>query len=156
MWTFPQPADDSFTGLEAFPAWYSYRRLACALPARHDMDNEIISLPCCRTLAGFAFEAGCDEGLAIESLESGTALIVHTDNSEYRLIVIDAASHRVLVEGGALFPHAVPAVLQGASAGRSLVKTGWIGVGLRMELLVDAHWVLTSPVRSISRVSLRQ
>ena len=121
------------------------------------MDNEqVITLPPGRTLAGFPCEPGFDEGLAIESLESGTTLIVHTDNSEYRLVVLDGALHRVLVEGGAMFPQAVPAVLQGASAGGSIVKTGWIGVGLRMELFADPQWVMTSPVRSISRISAPQ
>ncbi len=120
------------------------------------MDNEVITLPPSRTLAGFTFEPGCEEGLAIESLESGTALIVHTENSEYRLVVLDGASHRVLVEGGAMFPDAVPAVLQGASAGGSLVKTGWIGIGLRLELFVDPKWVRTSPVRSVSCISRQQ
>jgi hypothetical protein len=119
------------------------------------MDHEAVTPPS-RTLGRFAFDRGCDEGLAIESLESGTMLIVHTDNSEYRLIVLDAARHSVLVEGGTMFPQAVGAVLQGASAGSGLVKTGWIGVGLRMELFVDPQWVMTSPVRSITRLSPRQ
>jgi hypothetical protein len=115
-----------------------------------DMDRQAITLPPSRTLAGFAFEPGCDEGVAIESLESGTTLIVHTDNSTYRLVVLDGPNHQVLVEGGAMFPDAVPAVLQGASAGGSLVKTGWIGMGLRLELFVDPTWIRTSPVRSVS------
>ena len=117
-----------------------------------DMDYEIIAFPPCRSLAGFAFEPGCDEGLAVDSVEPGTTLIVHTDNSTYRLEVLDGPRHRVLVEGGAMFPDAVPAVLQGASAGGSLLKIGWIGSGLRLELFVDRKWVRTSPVRSVSRI----
>ena len=46
--------------------------------------------------------------------------------------------------------------LQGEGLARAGVILGWIGVGLRMELFVDPQWVVTSPVRSISRVSLRQ
>ena len=120
------------------------------------MDHEVIAFPRGRTLDGFALEPGCDEGLAIESVAPGTTLIVHTDNSTYRLVVLDGPHHHVLVEGGAMFPDAVPAVLQGASAGGSLVKTGWIGIGLRLELLVDSKWVRTSPVRSVSRISPQQ
>jgi len=59
----------------------------------------------------------------------------------------------VLVEGGVMFPEPVSAVVQGASAGGSLLKTGWIGVGLRMELFVDPKWAITSPVRSIVLLS---
>ena len=114
------------------------------------MENEVIALPPCRTLTGFVFEPGCEEGLAIESFEPGTTLIVQTRNSQYRLVVLDGPCHRVLVEGGAIFPEAVPAVLQGASASGSLLKTGWIGVGLRMELFADSRRVTTTRVRSVA------
>jgi hypothetical protein len=76
------------------------------------MRNQVITLPPSRTLAGFASEQGCDDGLAMESLEPGTMLIVRTDNSEYRMVALD--HDRVLVEGGAMFPEPVPAVVQGA------------------------------------------
>jgi hypothetical protein len=91
------------------------------------------------------------EGFAIDSLEAGTALTIQTANSEYRFVVVDATDGRVVVAGGA-FPHAVSAVLQGSSAGGSLLKTRWVGVGLRMKLLVDGTRFVTSRVRSISRV----
>jgi hypothetical protein len=112
--------------------------------------EKVTSVPRCRTLAGFALEAGCEEGIAIESLEPGTTLTVRTVNSQYRLIVIDGARHRVLVEGGDRFPEATPVVLQGSSADGSLVKTGWIGVGLRVELRVGPRRILTSRVRSVA------
>lgn len=118
------------------------------------MDNQAIAVPQSRTLPGFAFERGCDDGLAIESLEPGTMLIVQTENSEYRMVVLDR--DRVLVDGGAVFPKPIAAVVQGASAGGSLVKAGWIGVGLRMELFVEPNWIVTSPVRSIVLLSPRQ
>ena len=114
------------------------------------MENAVIALRPCRTLTDFAFEPGCEEGLAIASFEPGTTLIVQTRNSQYRLVVLDGPCHRVLVEGGTTFPEAVPAVLQGACAGGSLLKIGWIGVGLRMELFADSRWVITSRVRSVA------
>jgi hypothetical protein len=129
------------------PAGPSFANLA-------GMNNQFITLPPSRTLTGFASEQGCDDGLAIESLATGTMLIVRTDNSEYHIVVLDR--DRVLVEGGAIFPESVPAVFQGASAGGNLVKTGWIGVGLHMELFVEPKWVKTSPVRSIVLLSPRQ
>ena len=102
------------------------------------------------TLSGFAFEAGCSEGIAIRSLEPGTSLIVQTRNSQYRLIVLNGGRDGVLVQGGALFPEATQARLQGASAGGCLVKTSWIGVGLRVELWVGPRRIVTSPLRSIT------
>lgn len=102
------------------------------------------------TLSGFALEPGCSEGIAIQSLAPGTTLIVQTRNSQYRLIVLNGERHGVLVQGGALLPEATLAHLQGASAGGSVVKTGWIGVGLCMELSVGPQRIITSPVRSIT------
>jgi hypothetical protein len=64
--------------------------------------------------------------------------------------VIDSPARRVLVRGGALFPEPAPAKLLGASAGGGLIKVGWIGIGLRMELLQDRRCIGSSPVQSIS------
>jgi len=102
------------------------------------------------TLSGFASEPGCSEGIAIQSLAPGTRLIVRTRNSQYRLMVLDGGRHSLLVEGGSLFPVAAPARLQGASAGGSFVKTGWIGVGLRVELWVGSDRIVTSAVCSVT------
>jgi hypothetical protein len=115
------------------------------------MEPEIITVSVDRTLPGFARKPGCDdEGFSIGSAESGTMLTVDTDHSRYRLLVVDGGRHLVMVQGGSMFPEPVPAVVQGASGGGSFVKTGWIGVDLRMELFVDHRWVRTSPVRTIA------
>jgi hypothetical protein len=108
------------------------------------------AVPSCCTLEGFVLEAGGDDGLSIESLDVGTSLIVSTCNSEYRLIVLDGLRRSVLVKGGLLLPDATPACLQGASVGGSFVRTGWIGIGLRLEILVDRKRIVTSRVRSVA------
>ena len=113
-------------------------------------NDEAALVPQHCTLSGFAFEPGCSEGIAVQSLAPGTTLIVGTRNSQYRLIVLNDERRGVLVQGGAFFPDATAAHLQGSSAGGSLVKTGWIGVGLRMELLVGPRRIITSPVRSVT------
>jgi hypothetical protein len=107
-------------------------------------------VPRCCTLSGFAHEVGCSDGIAIQSLAPGTTLIVQTRNSLYRLIMMMGVRCGVLVQGGSFFPEATPAHLQGASAGGCLVKTGWIGVGLCVELWVGSDRILTSTVRSIA------
>jgi hypothetical protein len=114
------------------------------------MEPGIITIAADRTLAGFSLDPGCEEGLSLESVEPGTTLGVDTDHSRYRLLVVDGARHLVLVQGGSMFPEPVPAVVQGASGAGCFVKTGWIGVDLRLELLVDHRWVRTSPVRAIA------
>ena len=88
-------------------------------------------------------------GVALDSLEYGTRLLVRTRYSEYRLTVLDAESGDVLIEGGSLLQGETPARLNGATAGGCAMKLGWIGVGLRMELSVGGVRVTTSPVQSI-------
>jgi len=118
------------------------------LPIGHDDRGTLV--PRCRTLSGFALEDGCAKGVAIQSLDSGTTLIVQTRNSQYRVVVLDGTELSVLFKGGAVFQEATEVHLGGASAGGSLLKTGWIGVGLRMEMWVGARRIITSPVRSIT------
>ena len=87
-------------------------------------------------------------GVAIDSLEPGTTLLVNTRNSQYRLVVLLDPSV-VLVTGGKSFPDATVVALAGATAGGSAVKVGWIEVGLHMEIRDGARRVTSSPVRSI-------
>ena len=114
------------------------------------MEPGIITIPADRTLTGFSVDRGCEEGLSIKSIEPGTMLNVDTAHSRYRLLVVEGARNLVVVQGGSIFPEPVAAIFQGSSGGGSFVKTGWIGVDLRMELVVDHRWVRTSPVRAIA------
>jgi len=54
-----------------------------------------------------------------------------------------------LVRGGQFFPSLTEARFSGASVGGSFLKVGWIGVGLRMEILADGRRIVTSPVYDI-------
>jgi hypothetical protein len=63
--------------------------------------------------------------------------------------MLDGPQH-VLVLGGSSFPSPEEAYVVGATAGGSSVKTGWIGIGLRLELRLGQRRVTTSPVESIA------
>ena len=102
------------------------------------------------TLAGFTAAVATTHGVHLRDLAPMTTLHVQTRNSQYRIIV--STSDAVLVEGGQFFPCLTPAHVSGASVGGSFLKVGWIGVGLRMEILVDGRRIVTSPVLDISTV----
>ena len=87
------------------------------------------------------------DGLELGRLEPLTTLLVSTRNSLYRLVVADGCD--VLLQGGPLFPEPTPAYIEGASAGGSLLKTGWIAVGLLMEFRVGGKLFATSTVTAI-------
>jgi hypothetical protein len=101
-----------------------------------------------QTLEGFADHAGCRDGVCFTSLDTGTVLHVQTRNSHYRLEIIEAPN-KVLVTGGRLCPEPVEARLVGATTG-CMVKTGWIGVGLRLEIRLGRDRVTTSNVEDIT------
>jgi hypothetical protein len=107
------------------------------VPRRHTLDN-------------FASEPGCVEGVALQSLETGTVLRVRTRHSHYRVVVLDPTRQSVLVTGGRLFPESSEVRCEGATAGGSMLKVGWIGVGLRLELSLGRQRITTSRVQSVT------
>jgi hypothetical protein len=112
-----------------------------------DRDNRV---PTPFSLEGFALEPGCVEGLALQSLDAGTVLNVITRHSSYRVVVVDPVQQRVLVTGGRLFPERTEVRVEGATAGGSVLKIGWIGTGLRLELSMGRQRITTSRVQSVT------
>jgi hypothetical protein len=89
-------------------------------------------------------------GIDLRSLLPGTTLTVETCNSRYQLTKLEGSGGHVLVQGGSFFSERSKARVDGSTAGGSLIKIGWIGVGLHLEIAVGRRRFVTSPVRSIS------
>src|SRR5262245_37162661 len=88
------------------------------------------------------------DGVDIRALRPGTTVIVETHNSRYRFVILFEPSV-VVATGGGMFPdHAIVGVV-GATDGGSMVKVGWILVGLRIEMCLGSVCILSSPVRSV-------
>jgi hypothetical protein len=100
------------------------------------------------TLDGFADRLAASEGVDVLDLEPMTTLVVRTAHSAYRIVVLQDTT--VLLQGGSRFPDATIAHLRGSGFGGYLLKLAWIGVGLRMEFLVDGTRFVTSTVRAIA------
>ena len=103
------------------------------------------------TLDGFTEELSACEGVNLSDLEPMTKLVVRTSHSVYRIIVLQDTT--VLVQGGPFFPDVRLGHLHGSGFGGNLLKLGWIGVGLRMEIAVDGKRFVTSVVRAITTES---
>ena len=101
------------------------------------------------TMDGFE-QLAESEGISLPDLEPLTTLVVRTSHSVYRMMVLEDTT--VLLQGGA-FPEDTIGHLQGSGFGGHLLKLGWIGVGLRMEILVDGKRFITSTVRAITTES---
>jgi hypothetical protein len=100
-------------------------------------------------LEGFALSVAPAQGLAVDSLEPGTTLTVHTHNSEYRFVIL-LDPQLMLVKGGAIFPEATIVRFGGATAGGSTLKTGWILIDFQIEMWLGPVRVRSSDVRSVS------
>ena len=107
-----------------------------------------------QTLTEFARQPGCFEGLSLSALAAGTILLVNTRHSQYRLLVIDPRHGRALVSSAVWFPQPTEVRLEGATAGGCAVKTGWIGIGLKLELSDGRRRITTSRVLSITVLSV--
>ena len=76
------------------------RRTATQSSIRHD--DGFVPRRC--TLDGFAQEVALTEGVGLAELESLTTLLVRTDNSLYRITVLQPPQPKILVQGGRFFP----------------------------------------------------
>jgi hypothetical protein len=103
------------------------------------------------TLDGFVDSSSV--GVHLRTLAPLTRLRVRTRNTSYLITI--AGDRRIYVEGGRYFPSPTAAVLEGCSAGGSLLKIGCIAVGLCMEIAVAGQRIITSPVRAIDGEAAR-
>jgi len=88
------------------------------------------------------------DGVDIHALRPGTTVVVETQNSRYRFVVL-LDPWAVLVKGGEMFPENTIVWLAGSTAGGSTLKVGWILIGWRIELYLDSVCIRSSPVRSV-------
>jgi hypothetical protein len=102
------------------------------------------------TLEEFTLDPGCTRGVAIDSLEPGTHVIVGTSHSCYRFVIDDPRHRCATVTGGKMFADPTEVRIDGSTAGGSVIKAGWIGVGMRMELTAGLKRVTTSWVKFLA------
>jgi hypothetical protein len=109
---------------------------------------ETTMLPTYRTLDGFSTKSNDRNGLAIQTVDDGTAIRVKTRHSSYRLVVLDRRQDLVCAEGG-VFPEPTVVRISGATFGGSALKVGWIVEGLRLEFGLGPRQIVSSPVQSV-------
>jgi hypothetical protein len=104
-------------------------------------------VPQVATLEGFVEGVSDVRGIDLRQLEPLTTLRVQTLNSLYRIVMTCGTS--AIVQGGKFFLDPTPARIDGSGFGGSLLKVGWIGVGLNMEIFTNDQRIVTSPVRDV-------
>jgi hypothetical protein len=89
------------------------------------------------------------EGVILGTLEACDTIRARTRNSDYEIFLLDPESGRALVRGGEYFTEPIEATVSGSTFGGCMLKVGWLGVGLRMEIYADGQRTVTSPVQSL-------
>ena len=89
------------------------------------------------------------EGLAISTRQPFDVVHVQTNHSNYRFLLIDPATGRSLVEGGKYFSEPTEAIILGSSTRNAAFRSGWVGIGSRLELWAADRLVSTSAVASV-------
>jgi hypothetical protein len=89
------------------------------------------------------------EGVTLQSLTPGSTIYARTRHNDYRIFLLDPESGRALVEGGRFFVEPTEATVVGSTFGGCMLKMGWIGIGLRLEILLNGQPIITSPVQAL-------
>jgi len=89
------------------------------------------------------------EGVMLRNLKPCDTIHARTLNSDYEIFLLDPEAGSALVRGGKFFTEPREAIVSGSNFGGSMLKLGWIGLGLRMELSVNGHHIATSPVEEL-------
>ncbi len=108
------------------------------------------TIPQCCTLDGITEISAELEGVTLGTLEACDTIHARTRNSDYEIFLLEPESGLALVRGGKYFAEPVEATVSGSTFGGCMIKSGWIGVGLRMEIYANGQHTVTSPVQALS------
>ncbi len=90
------------------------------------------------------------QGVDIGTLAPFDTITVRTANSCYRIFLLDPETGRALFDGGRHILEPVEARVVGSSLNGSILWTGWLAIGRRLEACTNDAYIRTSPVESIS------
>jgi hypothetical protein len=113
---------------------------------RSGVEKLMCTIPQHRTLDGFVETTDKLEGVTLKTLKPCDMIHTRTLNSDYEIFLLDPESGLALVRGGKYFAEPREAIVSGSNFGGSMLKLGWLGRGLSMELSVNGDRIATSPI----------
>lgn len=111
------------------------------------------TIPLICTLEEMSERTAGIEGVTLEALEPYVTIRVQTHNSDYEIFLLDPKTGRALVRGGRYLQEPVEAIVNGSTLGGCMLKIGWLGVGLQMEIYVNGCQLVTTPVQALQVVN---
>ena len=94
-------------------------------------------------------EASDDGDIVFENLKPFDTIMMQTNNSDYRILLLDPKTGRALIEGGQYLVEPKEALLKGSAVPGSEFRGGSLSVGSQMEMWVDERVLLTSAIKSV-------
>ena len=92
-----------------------------------------------------------ENGIDTRKLEPTTKIIVETKNSTYEMEILDDKGN-VLVLGGKFFTEPAKAYFNGSTWGGSMIKVGWVGYKMNMEIISRGSQILTTTAAQTARI----
>lgn len=100
-------------------------------------------------LDGFT-ELSCSlDGIALRTLAPFDMVCARTLNNDYFIFLLEPETGKALVQGGRYFEEPVEATVSGSTFGGCMLKMGFVGIGLRIEICSGGQRIVTSPVKSL-------
>jgi hypothetical protein len=118
------------------------------------MGEAVFTVPRLCSLEGFAELNASSGGVDLRRLAVNDAIQLRTENSDYRIVLLNPMELRVRVQGGSFFAEPTEAIIRGATVGGAMLKIGWISIGLQVELIYypardRMESLVTSPVKRL-------
>lgn len=95
-------------------------------------------------------ETSATTDVVLERLRPFDTILLQTENSEYRILLLEPKIGRALVDGGNYLLEPREGLVKGSALPGSVFNGGAISVGGRLEMWVDERAFLTSPVKSVA------
>jgi hypothetical protein len=102
-----------------------------------------------RLMSGSSNSSVDNSDVILETLSPFDTILLRTQNSEYRILLLDPGTGRALVEGGDYLVEPSEALVRGSAAPGYEFKAGTISIGNRLEMWVQERALLTSPIKSV-------
>ena len=116
---------------------------------RPSVEKTMYTIPRYCDLEGVAEISPLLEGVTLTALEACDTIHVRTRNNDYEIFLLNPKSGLALVHGGEYFAEPVEATVSGSTFGGCMLKAGWLGVGLQMEIYANGQRTVTSPIQSL-------
>jgi hypothetical protein len=112
-------------------------------------EGRLHNIPRYCSLDGFTELSSTLDGLALRTLAPFDLVCARTLNNDYYIFLLEPETGKAYVQGGRYFSKPVEATVSGSTFGGCMLKMGWLGIGLRIEICAEGQRIVTSPVKSL-------